>query len=56
VRKVLDCGIIIPSFCKVGKSIWDQKDVFYLNLQGYKNLCLEVAKQIQTIKNTFSYI
>jgi len=52
----MDCGNIIPFVCKVGKSIWDQKDVCYLKRQGYKNLWLEVAKQIQVIKNKFYVI
>ena len=52
----MDCGNIIPSVCKVGKSIWDQKDVSYLKRQRYKNLWLAVAKQIQVIKNRFSLI
>ena len=56
VRKDMDCGNIIPSVCKVGKSIWDQKDVSYLKRQRYKNLWLAVAKQIQVIKNRFSLI
>jgi hypothetical protein len=49
VRKDMNCGNIIPSVCKVEKSIRDEKDVSYLKRQVYKNLWLEVAKQIEVI-------
>lgn len=49
MRKDMNCGNIIPSVCKVEKSIRDEKDVSYLKRQVYKNLWLEVAKQIEVI-------
>jgi len=44
VRKCMDCWNIIPSVCRVGKSVRDQKDVSYLKWQGFKNLWPKLEK------------
>ena len=47
MRKDMDCGNIIRSVCKEGKSIRDQKNASYVKRQGYENLWLELEKKEQ---------